>query len=101
MYTAGGYLLRLRGFGDVEFDAEAGGGEHVDEGVDGEEVDAPAHEVRDAGLGGAEDLRRLSLGEAFASDVVPDGQHEGGAELHVLGEGWGWRSMSCLVLVLF
>jgi hypothetical protein len=50
--------------GDGELDAEAGGGEHVHQGVDGEEVDASADEVGDAELGDSEELCGLGLSEA-------------------------------------
>jgi hypothetical protein len=72
---------------DMQFDPQSGGGEHVHESVDGEEVDAAAHEVGDSGLCDSEDLGCLALGQAFTGNVILERQHEGGAELHVFGEG--------------
>ena len=77
---------RLGGLPDVQFDAQSCGGEHVHQSVDGEEVDASAHEVGDPGLGDSEDLCGLALGEAFAGDVALEREHERGAKLHVFGE---------------
>ena len=63
---------------------KAGGTEHVDEGVDAEEVDLAPDEVGDSGLRDAESAGGLGLGQALLVDIGGELGHEGGPNLEVL-----------------
>src|SRR5882757_9794875 len=63
--------------------------EHVDQRIDREEVDAAAHEVGYPRLRDTEELRCLALADTLLGDVLPECQHEGGANLHVFGLSGG------------
>ncbi len=62
------------------------GCEHVDQGVDGEEVDAASDEAGDARLSGAELLRGFALSQALFGGVLLEREHERGTRLHVFGK---------------
>src|SRR5207302_1093796 len=72
------------GGADDHVQVEAGGTEHVDEGVDAEEVDLASDEVGDPGLRDAESASGLGLGQALLVDVGGEFGHEGGPDLEVL-----------------
>src|SRR5947208_8552245 len=66
---------------DLGADAELG--EHVDQGVDAEEVDSTAHEVADARLGHAQELGSLALLQPARRNRLLEAQHQFGADLEV------------------
>ena len=70
---------------NVEVEFEARGSEHVDEGVDAEQVNLAAREVRDAGLGDAKLTGGFALSHAAVGDVGDEFLHERRANLHILG----------------
>ena len=49
---------------------QAGCGQHVDQGVDGEQVDLAAHQIGNAGLGDAEQCGGTGLREVLGLDVL-------------------------------
>src|SRR5438093_12201111 len=60
-------------------------GEHVDQGVDAEAMEAPPHEIVHARLAHAQELRRPALGEPAARNESLERQHELGPDAGVLG----------------
>src|SRR5438094_2594665 len=60
-------------------------GEHVDQGVDAEAMEAPPHEIVHARLAHAQELRRPALGEPAARNESLERQHELGPDAEVLG----------------
>ena|SRR5947209_19936318 len=77
----------LGGLFDVHVDAETGGGEEVDETVDGEEGNLAADEVGDARLRDAEQLRGFRLRELASANETDEPAHHGGANAEVFGFG--------------
>ena len=75
--------------GDRHLDSEVGGGEHVHEAVDAEQVDLASHQVGDPWLGDAEELGCRRLREVLTADVLRDLSDQGRSDAQVLCLGGG------------
>ncbi len=68
-----------------EAHSDAGPGQHVDEGIDAEAMQAPPNEIVHAWLAHAQQLRGLSLRELAARNQLLEGEHEVRPHAEVLG----------------
>ena len=63
-------------FQHPHFNMQASGSGHVDQGIQAEQVDLSAHQVRDARLGDAEQLGSLRLVQARAGQMRLQRHHQ-------------------------
>jgi len=67
-----------------EAHSDSGPGQHVDEGIDAEAMQAPPNEIVHAGLAYAQQLRGLGLRKLAARNQLLEGEHEVSPHAEVL-----------------
>jgi hypothetical protein len=76
---------RAARWSEPKLDADAGAGQHVDEGLDAEQLDLSADKVADAGLGYSEELRGGVLRQLACLDQALQFRHQLSAQPKAFG----------------